>query len=537
MAGIWRGTFPVSLLRSSFTVGGFTLLSLILGFARDVGMAALLGAGPVAEAFVIAFRLPNLFRRFFGEGAFNAAFVPLFSKRLQGEGRAAARIFAERALAGLLIILLPLTLLAELFMPAVVLALAPGFAADEEKFQLAVLLARITFPYLLCMSVVALLGGVLNSMQRFAAAAATPVMLNVVFIAALAIAWMLGLNGQPQTGVLLAIAVALAGLAQLVLLWVAATRAGFSLRLRRPVWSPDMRRLVRLGVPGLIAGGITQLNLVISTIIASWQEGAPAWLYYADRIYQLPLGLVGIAIGIVLLPDISRKLRAGDSAGVDESQNRALEFAMFLTIPAAVALMAMPHAIVEVLFERGRFTEADTRATAAALAAFAAGLPAFVLIKVFSPAFFAREDTRTPMRFAAFSMPVNIALALALFPFIGHVGIALATTAASWINALMLAAALSRRGLWRPDARVRRQLPRMTLLALFMGVCLLALQWAWHAWEISQASFAWRLGALAVMIALGAALYLVPAMKLGLFSPATLRRALRRPAPRKETSP
>ncbi len=518
----------MSLMRSAMTVGGMTLLSRILGFVRDVLMAALLGAGAVAEAFVVAFRLPNLFRRFFGEGAFNAAFVPLFARRLEGEGKATALKFAEEAFAGLLFVLLALTIVAELFMPAFVWVMAPGYAQDPEKFRLTVLLSRITFPYLLCMSLVALLSGVLNSLHRFALAAFAPVLLNIVFIAVLIYGWIAGLSGQPTLGVLIASGVTFAGFLQLALLWWAAHRAGFTVRLRRARWTADMKRLVALGVPGLIAGGITQLNLVISTIIASWQKGAPAWLYYADRIYQLPLGLVGVAIGVVLLPDISRKLRAGDHAGVQGSQNRALEFAMFLTIPAALALMAIPLPVVQVLFERGAFHFADTQATAAALAAFAAGLPAFVLIKVFSPAFFAREDTKTPMIFAAVSVGLNIALAIALFFWIRHVGIALATTVASWVNALLLGRTLSARGYWLLDEPTRRNLPRILVAALLMGALLLAAN-TWLAdWFTPGVPFAWRALLLAAMVLGGAAVYLGLSWMLGVLTKQMLRQALRK---------
>ena len=518
----------MSLMRSAMTVGGMTLLSRVLGFVRDVLMAGLLGAGAVAEAFVVAFRLPNLFRRFFGEGAFNAAFVPLFARRLEGEGEAAARQFAEEAFAGLLFILLTLTIVAELFMPAFVWLMAPGFASDPEKFQLTVLLSRITFPYLLCMSLVALLSGVLNSLHRFALAAFAPVLLNIVFIAVLAYGWFAGLSGQPRLGVLISAGVTVAGFLQLALLWWAARRADFSIRVRRARWTQDMKRLVALGVPGLIAGGITQLNLVISTIIASWQDGAPAWLYYADRIYQLPLGLVGVAIGVVLLPDIARKLRAGDAQGVHTSQNRALEFAMFLTVPAALALMVMPEPVVQVLFERGAFQHADTQATAAALAAFAAGLPAFVLIKVFSPAFFAREDTRTPMIFAAISVGINIVLAIVLFFWIQHVGIALATTIASWANALLLGHTLHARGYWRTDAQTRRNLPRILLAALAMALALLTSDHALRGWFAPDVAFAWRALLLVAMVSGGAMLYMALSWRLGTLTQDMLRQALRR---------
>ncbi|HHN73401.1 MAG TPA: murein biosynthesis integral membrane protein MurJ [Thermopetrobacter sp.] len=520
----------MSLLKSAATVSSFTLLSRILGFVRDILMAAALGAGPVAEAFVVAFRFPNLFRRFFGEGAFNSAFVPLFAKRLEGEGPEAARRFAEEALSGLLFVLLLFTGIAELAMPVFVWMIASGFAGDPEKFDLTVLLTRLAFPYLLCMSLVALLGGVLNSLHRFAVAAAAPIALNIVLIAVLGLARAAGWDGTPRTGIALAAGVSIAGIVQIALLWAAAARAGFALRLRMPRPGAAMKRLLMLGIPGVIAGGITQLNLVISTIISSWQPGAPAWLYYADRIYQLPLGLIGVAIGIVLLPDISRRLRAADDEGVFGAQNRALEFALLFTVPAALALMAVPQPVVEVLFERGRFSPEDTTATARALAAFAAGLPAYVMIKVFSPGFFAREDTRTPMLYAGVSVAVNIAGALVLFPYLQHVGIALATAAAAWVNAFLLATTLQRRGAWRTDAQLRRNLPRILLAAFVMGLALLGLERLIGGFFMPEFLFWFRLALLCGLVIAGVVVYFGLAWLLGAITRADLRRALRRPA-------
>jgi len=518
----------MSLIRSAATVGGFTMASRILGFVRDMLMASLLGSGPVADAFVVAFRFPNLFRRLFGEGAFNAAFVPLFAGRLESEGEGAARRFAEEIAVVLLVVLLGFVAVAEIAMPLLIHVLAPGFVADPEKFDLTVTLTRIAFPYLLFMSLVALLGGILNSLQRFAMAAAAPVLLNVVLIGALLTARTMGWGDGPATGMALAWGVSLAGLVQFALLWVACVKAGMRLKLRRPVITPGVRRLVVLGIPGVIAGGIMQLNLVISTIIASLPAGAPAWLYYADRIYQLPLGVVGVAIGIVLLPELSRRLRAGDGPGVAWSQNRALEFALFLTIPSAIALMVIPQPIVQVLFERGAFEPADTRATALALAAFAAGLPAFVLQKIFQPGFFAREDTRTPMNYALVSVALNIAGALALFPFIGHVGIALATTVAAWLNAGLLGVTLSRRGHFQADPALRRNLPLIALASLVMGSFLLALEWWWQGLFSTEMALPPRIGLLFAMVVAGAGVYFALTFATGAFRPATLRQALRR---------
>ncbi len=464
----------MKLYRSFATVGGMTMLSRVLGFVRDILIAAVLGTGMVADAYFVAFRFPNLFRRLFAEGAFNAAFVPLFAKRLEGEGAAEAREFAEQALAVLVAALLVTTAVAELAMPWLMYLIAPGFADWPEKFELAVLLTRIAFPYLLFVSLVALLSGLLNALGRFALAAAAPTLLNVVLIAVLtSIAWA-GWGDTPQAGVAITWGVAAAGLLQFAVLGIWAWRVGFGLKLRRPRLTPAVRRLVRLGIPGVIAGGITQINILIGTIIASLQDSAVSWLYYADRIYQLPLGIVGIAIGVVLLPELSKQLRTGDDEGAIASLNRSLEFSLLLTLPAAVALLVVPGPIIQVLFERGAFSADDTPATAMALAAFAVGLPAFVLIKVFSPAYFAREDTRTPMIYAGASVIVNVLGSIALFLLIGHVGIAAATSLAGWVNAGLLALTLRRRGAYVLDGRMSRRMRPLLASSVIMGAFLWA---------------------------------------------------------------
>ena len=446
--------------------------SRVLGFVRDVLIAAALGTGAVADAYFVAFRFPNLFRRLFAEGAFNSAFIPLFAKCLEGEGREAARRFAEQALAGLAFVLLIMTAIGEIAMPVLMYGLAPGFIADPEKFDLAILLTRITFPYLLLVSVLALFSGVLNGLRRFAAAALAPTLLNVVLILTLLVIRSAGLDGRPGAGIWLCWGVLAGGVAQLVLVAIALARLDFRLRFAWPRMTPAVRRLIGLGIPGVISGGITQINIVVGTMIASLQAGAVSYLYYADRIYQLPLGVVGIAIGVVLLPELSRRLKAGDREAADHQQNRSLEFAMVLTLPAAVALVVLAAPIIQVLFERGAFGAADTTASAMALAGFGLGLPAFVLIKVFSPGYFAREDTRTPMYYAAAGVGVNIAGSLALFPFFGHVGIAIATSLAGWVNAGLLFFTLRHRDQWRWSTTVRRRLPLIVLASVIMGAVL-----------------------------------------------------------------
>ncbi len=504
------------------------MISRVLGFVRDVLIAALLGTGSIAESFVIAFRIPNLFRRLFGEGAFNAAFVPLFAKKLESDGPEAARGFANEALAGLLFALLIFSGLAVLFMPVLAYIQAPGFADDSEKFELTVLMSRIAFPYLAFMSLTAMLGGVLNSMHRFSAAAAAPILLNVVMI--IVVGWLTyaGWGNTPASGRAMVWGVSAAGLAQLTMLWFATRRAGMKLKLQRPRYTPAVKRLVQLGIPGVIAGGIAQINLVISTAFASMQDGAAPWLYYADRVYQLPLGIVGVAIGIVLLPELSRQLRAGNEKAVDESQNRSLEFALFLTIPAAIALIAIPRPVIQVLFERGAFNAADTTASATALGAFAIGLPAFVLVKIFSPGFFAREDTKTPMYFAGIGVAVNVIMAFVLFQFLNHTGIALAVSIAAWVNAALLGVTLTNRGYFKTDQKLRRNLFKILLNSVIMGAVLLGANNLLGEYFTSSSSLIWRIMVLAAIIALGIVCYFVASHISGAFRWRDFKQAFRR---------
>ena len=513
----------MALLRSVVTVGGWTMGSRVLGFARDILIAAFVGAGPVADAFFVAFKFPNLFRRLFGEGAFNAAFVPLFARTLEGSGLDAARRFAEDALAALVLVLMPLVFAAQVAMPFLMVVIAPGFVATPEKFNLAVDLTRLTFPYLLFMALVALMSGVLNSLDRFAVAAATPMLLNVILIGVL-----LGLRDSfPTTGHALAWGVAVAGIAQFLWIALAVRRAGVALRLPRPRLTPQVRRLLRLMLPGAIGAGVVQINLLIDTILASTlPAGAISYLYYADRVNQLPLGVVGVAVGIALLPLLSRQLRAGRGDDANDSQNRAIEFTLLLTVPATAALLTIPRQIVTVLFERGAFAAQASQATSGALAAFALGLPAYVLIKALVPGLFAREDTKTPVKVAAAAMVLNVALALVLMQFLAHVGIALATALSAWVNAGALAWLLHRRGHWMPDARLRTRAPRILAAAAGMALGLWAAA-AWLAAPLTGGTPA-RVAALAALVTGGLALFAVLARITGAASIADLRALLRR---------
>lgn len=460
----------MSLVRNFTTVGGATMLSRLLGFVRDVLLAAAVGTGPVADAFAVAFRLPNLFRRLFAEGAFNSAFIPLFGRAVEEEGEGGARQFAGEIGSALLFCLLVLTAIAQIFMPAVVWGLAPGFSADPDKFDLTVLMARIAFPYLVFMSMLAFIAGILNTYQRFAAAALAPVMLNVVMSIVLGTVLLLRVEDNVTLGIILSAGVTVGGIVQLTVVVTDLKRLGFRIPVFRPRYTKSAKRLLVLGVPGIIAGGVTQLNIAVGTIIASLQDGANAMLYFADRLYQLPLGVIGIAIGVVLLPSLTRQLRSGEFDAYQRSLNRALEVSLVLTLPAAVALAVVPHEIVSVLFQRVRFDAAAVDGTSAALMAFSFGLPAFVLNKVFSPGYFAREDTKTPMKFAAVGMAVNVCLSIALFPVFKHVGIALATTIAGWVNTGLLVVVLWKRGHFVPDYRLLKRLVLVLIASLLMGL-------------------------------------------------------------------
>ena len=510
------------MIRGVLTVGVWTLASRVLGFLRDMLIAASLGAGPVADAFFVALKLPNLFRRLFGEGAFNAAFVPAFAATLTVQGRAAARALAERMATLMTLWLSVLTVLAILFMPQLMRVLAPGFADEALRFSLAVEMTRITFPYLLFICLTALVSGVLNGLDRFAAAAGAPVLFNVLSMGSL-----FALSPFVATpGHALAVGATASGVAQFALVWFAAVRAGMPLRIvARPSLAPEVRAVLRKMVPGLIGAGVTQLNLAVDVIIASLlPAGAVSYLYYADRVGQLPLGVIGAAIGTAMLPLLVKQLRGGLPLSAHRTMNRAVELSLALTLPAAAAQAVLAWPIIAGLFERGAFGPEATVATVSALVAYALGLPAFVLVKAFVPGFFARGDTATPVRIGLFAVGMNLALNLALTPFLLHVGIALATSLSAWANAALLAWLLRRRGLWRADRRLRTRLPRLLLATAAMAAVLLALRWAIGAPE----GHAPRLATLALYVAAGLATYFGTAHALGGLSLGELRSLRRR---------
>lgn len=516
----------MSLVKKFATVGGATMASRILGFVREMLIAATLGAGPIADAFYAAFAFPNLFRRIFAEGAFNSAFIPLFAKEMEAGGVKSSKQFAEEILAMLVAILLLLSALAMLAMPFLVSTIVAPMFEDPGKIELTTTMTRIMFPYLLCMSLVAMLSGIMNSMRLYFLAAIVPVLLNVILVGLILLAMLL--DSSPRTiGFFLSWGVFVSGFAQLALLLFGTRSAGISLRLKRPKMTPQVKRLLVLMGPAVLTGGVIQINIQIGRIIASAQDGAIALLNYADRINQLPLGVIGIAIGVVLLPELSRALKANDHNEVSKLQNRSLEFALLMTLPAAVGFVVIPDAIVALLYQRGAFTAETTAMTAAALAAYAAGLPAYVLIKVFQPAYFAREDMRTPFYFSIVMMLANVGISLALFPTMGHVGIAIATAVSAWINFVLLASTLWFRGEYRPHRQTLYRVLMIVVSSIIMGASL----YFGHdmvADQLISAGFLSRMVLVLGLIGASAIIYFAIIIASGVISRRELRRMLRR---------
>ncbi len=667
------------MLRSFMKVSGFTAISRVLGFLRDILIARYLGAGLFGDAFFSAFRFPNLFRRIFGEGAFNAAFVPMFGRRLEKDGQPEAMKFASNAFSTLLVVLVALTLVAIPCMHWIMGAVVPGFKAKvempigpgenrssresfsvrvdgmrdvyltvpsdgredvspdyalenlhfvvekplklrqffgvgergesasvqdvaaayaeqerkkaaregppakeaivhldvidgvwtigaggqarlrlpaghrygwfegemvrrpsaaagadagervlriyrnhPETFDLTVRLSQITFCYLLFMALVAHLSGVLNTFRIFGVPAAAPILLNLVFLVGLGV-FVAGMKSEVPAHVL-AWCVAIAGLLQFVMLFGACRKNGYAVRFHMPVFDGSMRKLFLLMVPGILAAGIQQINLLVGGIIASFKQGAISWLYYSDRVYQLPLGMIGIALGVVLLPEVTRLVRRDDAMGASRSMMRGMELGLLITLPAAVAMLVIPIPIITVLFQRGAFTPDDAHQTGMALRGFALGLPGYVLIKVLQPGYFARENTRAPMMMAAVTVVVNVAVSLLLFGPLGHVGIAIATTVAAWVNVALLARGL--RGLVHPGKIFWTKSLRIVLASVAMGVIVWLGYQVLGTWFV--AAFWKQCAALALLIGLGMSTYAVLVLVLKATSIAELKAGFRR---------
>ena len=451
------------------TVGGYTLLSRLTGFLRDIMLAAIIGAGPVADAFFVAFRLPNHFRAIFAEGAFNAAFIPAYARiRTQGGADAAER-FGDRIFTLLLASQIVLLALALIFTPQVIDVLAPGFSREPQQYALAISLTRITFPYLLLITMVTLWGGILNALHRFAAAAAASILLNVAMMATLAFA-----GYFPSAGHAAAWGVLISGVLQTILVGGDTFYAGVMTSFRALRWDDDVRRFFTALLPATVGSAGTQLALFADTIIASFlSAGAISALYYADRIDQLPIGVIGIAVGTVLVPEMTRRLASGDEGGARSAQNRAIEFALLLAIPCVVAFLVVPGLIMRALFMRGAFTAGDAHAAAMTLMAYTIGLVPFVLIRSVVAPFLARGDTATPVKAVLAGTAVNIICKIVLMVPLAQVGLALATSIGAWINFILVLFFAARAHVIAVDAELKASLWKLAVAGIALAIVLL----------------------------------------------------------------
>jgi putative peptidoglycan lipid II flippase len=526
----------MNLTRSLGSVGGLTLVSRVLALVRDSLQARYVGANFASDAFLVAFRLPNMFRAFFAEGAFSSAFIPMFNRKLaeSGGGRGAAFDFAERSLSVLFAFLAVMTVVMLAAAWPLTALLSGGFHRQHpthDQFAFAVELSRLTIPYLMLICLASLLGGILNSLDKFWVNAAAPILLNIAMVVGLFV-----FHGTPaESARVQAISVPVGGVLQLGWLYLACRGAGVSLRPRLPRFDADVRRLMKLILPAAVGAGAVQLNLVVSTALSGYLlgEGSISYIYYADRVNQLPLGMIGIGLGTILLPTISRLLSAGEDAKAMDTQNRGMELALFLTLPAMVALIVAAEPIVRGLFQYGHFDAADTVKCSWALAGFSLGLPSYVLVKVLTPGYYARHDTKTPVRYAVQSVGVNLAGNLILIPVLarfgyGHVGPPLATALSSTVNVWMLYATLSKRGYFVADAQLKRRIPRLALAAVLMGVAIFAFDRLLDPWLNGRI---WeRYTALAVLVGAGVAIYGAACFLTGAFVLDDLKLLLKRRA-------
>ncbi len=492
----------MKLVKAMATVAGMTGLSRIAGFARDILTAAYLGAGPVADAFFVALKLPNFFRRVTAEGAFSIVFVPMYSKTREIETQETADQFASNAFMVMLSVLSVFTVIALTLMPFIISAIAPGFIGDPMRADLAVELSRITFPYLLLISLTALLGGVLNAVDRFAPFAFAPVLFNLSLIVSLLLSAHFETAGHAMSYGLLA-----AGVFQFLFLWICAKRAGIQIKMARPKINADIKKVFRLMGPAVIGAGVVHINLFADIILASFlAEGSISYLYYADRLNQLPLGIVGIAVGTALLPMLSRAMIKEDKSHAQNLFNRSLEYCLLLALPAAVALAVMPLTLITVLFERGAFDAADSLMTSQVLMAYAIGLPAYIAIKVFSTAHWAREDTTTPVRISIVATLLNIVGSIILIQYIGVVGIALSTGLTGWLQFYLHVRALKDHPSAQFDQKFIRNMPKIILSSCIMGVGVYSLSVLLKD-ALFDGTTLVQIGALMTIVFLGAALY------------------------------
>jgi len=513
----------MSLLRASATIGGLTLVSRIFGFVRDMMIASLLGAGMLSDAFLVAFKLPNFMRSLFAEGAFNAAFLPLYAGELAVEGPESAKRFAEEIHAVLVVVLTIICVLAVIFMPSLLFLLAPGFKSDPAKYALTVTLTRITFPYVLFISLVSLQGGILNSINKFAAVAATPILMNICLI----LTMLLLVPYVPTVAHALAIGVMVSGISQYLWLLYYCRKMGVSPRMRMPRMTMNVKRLLKVITPAMLGSSVSQVNLIINMSIASLVPGAAvSILYYAVRISELPLGVIGIAVSTALLPMLSRQIREGNMHVALHTQNRAIELSLLFGLPAAMALMIISCPIVMVIYQHGAFTLSDAEGTYKALIAYAIGLPAFLAIKIFASTFYANQDTRTPVKIAIRCVAVNLLLTLALIYPLEHIGLALSNSIAGWLNAVALGLCLHKRKLLVIDALLAFRSKRILLGSVIMGIVLLLVYFAIAPYFYGGLMM--RIIALVTLITAGGAAYAGALLGLKVLQPAQMREYFRK---------
>ncbi len=495
----------MNLMKAIATVGGLTGLSRIAGFVRDILTASIMGAGPVADAFFVALKLPNFFRRVTAEGAFSVSFLPLYTENIEQDGEDAAAAFASNVFSIMLWTLLAVTILALFAMPWIVRVIAPGFSDDPLRYSAAIELARITFPYLLLMSLSALAGGILNAHDRFAPFAAAPILFNLSLIVALLSAGLFETAGHAM-----AYGVLVAGFLQCGLLFLCLKRMNLSVRLVRPVFSVRIKRLFKLMGPGVVGAGVVHINLFADLIIASLLDtGSISRLYYADRLNQLPLGIVGIAIGTALLPMLSRAIAAGHKEEASSLFNRSMEISLLFTAPAAIGLFVIAQPIISTLFEHGAFEHADTLVTSSVLAAYAIGLPAYVMAKVFSASFWSLQDTSTPVKISIIATLTNIALSLCLIFYfdMGVRGIAMATSFAGWLQLVMLWRAIQKKTDLRFDAKLKTNAVKIVCICAVLSGVLMGLNHFVLVSYFAQAEIWGRIGGLAAVIGISFAVY------------------------------
>jgi putative peptidoglycan lipid II flippase len=513
----------MKLVKAMATVGGLTGLSRIAGFIRDVMTAAILGAGPIADAFIVALKLPNLFRRITAEGAFSVSFVPMYSRKMQQDGVEAANAFASNAFGFMAAILLPFTIFCIIAMPWIIMLIAPGFEAGEERYTLAVEMSRVTFPYLLLISLTALLGGVLNAHEKFAPFAAAPIVFNLALIAALyfltpmmehggnALSW--GLFG--------------AGVLQFVGLLLCIYYYKIKIKFRVPTFDADIKKLFKLMGPGVVGASVVHINLFIDIIIASTLPlGSISYLYYADRLNQLPLGIVGIAVGTALLPMLSKALAGDNEEDAKSLFNRSLEICLFLALPASAAMLVAAEPMIKGLFQHGAFTADNAQVTAYVLMGYALGVPAYVAGKVYATAYFSRQDTKTPVKIAILCALMNIAGALLLIQFMGVAGIALSTGLCGWVQIYLLKKGIKEMPAARFDDRFKHSFPRIFFATCLMAVVLAIV--AHYTGEYFDGTKIEKISALTFLVASGLVSYSIAIVGTGAISLQDLKKLSRK---------